>query len=117
MAARVTKLPRVPQAVRVIACLAAGVGLGLAFPNNAVVLAIAESGTWFPKTIVTFATAIILILISSALAKTLLSHKRASRFIAIIVSLYVVMGAVSLVYVSSRSRPGRSCGPTSQRSG
>ncbi len=96
-----TKLPRVPQAVRVIACLAAGVGLGLAFPNNAVVLAIAESGTWFPKTIVTFATAIIFILISSALARTLLSHKRASRFVAIIVSLYVVMGAVSLVYVSA----------------
>jgi Na+/H+-dicarboxylate symporter len=97
----VNKRPRVPQAVRVIACLAAGVGLGLAFPTNRVVLAIAESGTWFPKTIVTFATAIIFILMSSALAKTLLSHKRATRFLAVIVSLYVVMGAVSLVYVSA----------------
>ena len=40
---------------------------------TAIVLGIAESGTWFPKTVVTLATAIIFILIASALAKTLLS--------------------------------------------
>jgi Na+/H+-dicarboxylate symporter len=89
------------QAVKVVACLAAGLGLGFAFPHSAIVLALADSGTWFPKTIVTLATAIIFILMASALAKTLMSHARATRFLVIIVSLYVVMGAVSLVYVSA----------------
>ncbi len=89
------------QAVKVLACLAAGIALGFVFPHNAIVQAVAESGTWFPKTIVTLATAIIFILMASALAKTLISHARAGRFLAIIVSLYVVMGAVSLVYVSA----------------
>ena len=46
-------------AVRILACLAAGLTLGLLFPHNPVVLGLAQSGTWFPKTIVTFATAII----------------------------------------------------------
>jgi len=89
------------QAVRVVVCLAAGLGLGFAFPENAIVRLIAESGSWFPKTIVTLATAIIFILMASALAKTLMSQARATRFLAIIVSLYVVMGAISLVYVSA----------------
>ena len=61
-----------------------GLGLGLAFPQNPVVLAIAQSGTWFPRTIVTFATAIIFILMSAALARTLLTHTRGTRFLAIL---------------------------------
>ena len=87
--------------VRILGCLIAGLLLGIAFPTNPLVLWIAQSGTWFPRTVVTFATAIIFILMSAALAKTLLSHSRASRFLAIIVTLYVVMGAVSLLYVSA----------------
>jgi Na+/H+-dicarboxylate symporter len=77
-----------------------GLLLGILFPTNTFVLWIAQSGTWFPRTVVTFATPIIFILISAALAKTLLSHSRASRFLAVIVALYVVMAAVSLVYVA-----------------
>ena len=54
--ARLNFMPRIPQPVQVVACLLAGLGLGLAFPQNAIVLAIAQSGTWFPRTIVTLAT-------------------------------------------------------------
>ena len=92
---------RIPQPVKIVACLLTGLGLGLAFPQNAIVLAIAQSGTWFPRTIVTLATAIVFILMSAALARTLLSHARGTRFLAILVTLYVVMAAVSLLYVSA----------------
>jgi Na+/H+-dicarboxylate symporter len=88
------------QAVRVLACLIAGLALGFAFPKNPAVLLVAETGTWFPRVIVTLATAVIFILMASTLARTLLSHARAARFLAIIVSLYVAIGAVSLLYVS-----------------
>lgn len=85
----------------IAACLCTGLGLGLAFPQNQVVLAIAQSGTWFPRTIVTLATAIVFVLMSAALARTLLSHVRGTRFLAILVTLYLVMAAVSLLYVSA----------------
>jgi len=88
-------------AVRILGCLAAGLALGLLFPRNPVVLALAQSGTWFPKTIVTFATAIIFVLMSAALAKTLLTHSRSGRFLFSIIGLYVAMGFVSLLYVSA----------------
>ena len=84
----------------VFLCLAAGLTLGALFPQNPLVQWIAQSGTWFPKTVVTFATAIIFVLMSAALAKTLLSHARAGRFLLLLVGLYVLMGAVSLIYVS-----------------
>ncbi len=74
--------------------------LGLAFPSNPLVQAVALSGTWFPRTIVTLATPIVFILLTSALARTLLSHAAATRFLATIVGLYVLMGALSLLYVS-----------------
>ena len=90
-----------PQAARIVVCLLAGLGIGLGLPRNAIVLAIAESGTWFPRTIVTLATAIVFILMSAALAKTLRSHARATRFLVILVGLYVAMAAVSLLYVSA----------------
>src|SRR5262245_66252002 len=94
-------MPRIPQPVKIAACLFTGLALGLAFPQNAIVLAIAQSGTWFPRTIVTLATAIVFILMSAALARTLQSHTRGTRFLAILVTLYVVMAAVSLLYVSA----------------
>jgi Na+/H+-dicarboxylate symporter len=94
-------MPRVPQPVTIAICLLTGLGLGLAFPTSPVVLAIAQSGTWFPRTIVTLATAIVFVLMSAALARTLLSHVRGTRFLAILVTLYLVMAAVSLLYVSA----------------
>ncbi|HUK34941.1 MAG TPA: cation:dicarboxylase symporter family transporter, partial [Vicinamibacterales bacterium] len=89
------------QSAKVIGCLVTGLVLGWAFPRNALVQAIAESGTWFPRVIVTAATAIVFVLMSSALAKTLLTHARATRFLAALVAVYVLMGAVSLLYVSA----------------
>jgi Na+/H+-dicarboxylate symporter len=94
-------MPRLPQPVIIAACLGTGLGLGLAFPQNRVVLAIAQSGTWFPRTIVTLATAIVFILMSAALARTLLSHVRGTRFLAILITLYLIMAAVSLLYVTA----------------
>jgi Na+/H+-dicarboxylate symporter len=92
---------RIHPAVPVFGYLIAGLALGYAFPANPAVQWIAQSGTWFPKTIVTFATAIIFILMSAALAKTLFEQRQAGRFLLIIVGLYVAMGAVSLLYVSA----------------
>ena len=80
--------------MRILICLAAGLALGLLFPRNPVVLGIAQSGTWFPKTIVTFATAIIFVLMSAALAKTLLTHRRSGRFVLYLLGVYVSMGFV-----------------------
>jgi Na+/H+-dicarboxylate symporter len=87
--------------VRILICLAAGLALGLLFPRNPFVLGLAQSGTWFPKTIVTFATALIFVLMSAALAKTFLTHRRSSRFLFYVIGLYLVMGFVSLLYVSA----------------
>jgi Na+/H+-dicarboxylate symporter len=92
---------RIPQAAKVVVCLLGGLGLGLALPRDPIVLAIAQTGTWFPRTIVTLATAIVFILMSAALAKTLRSHARGTRVLAILVGLYVAMAAVSLLYVSA----------------
>ena len=92
---------RIPRPVKIIGCLLTGLGVGIVFPQNAIVLAIAQSGTWFPRTIVTLATAIVFILMSAALARTLQSHARGTRFLAILITLYVVMAAVSLLYVSA----------------
>ncbi len=64
-------------------------------------LGIAQSGTWFPKTIVTFATAIIFVLMSAALAKTLLMHSGSRPFLVCVIGLYVSMGVASLLYVSA----------------
>jgi len=44
---------------------------------------------------------VVAMLPSAALARTLLSHARGTRFLAILVTLYVVMAAVSLLYVSA----------------
>jgi len=93
-------LPWIPPAVRIFIFLAAGLALGTILPRNPVVLALAQSGTWFPKTVVTVAPAIVFVLMSAPVAKTLLTHSRAGRFLLIIVGLYVAMAAVSLVYVS-----------------
>jgi Na+/H+-dicarboxylate symporter len=92
---------RIHPAVWIFGYLIAGLALGVAFPKNPVVQWIAQSGTWFPRTIVTFATAIIFVLMSAALVKTLFERRHAGRFLMIVVGLYVAMGAVSLLYVSA----------------
>ena len=92
---------RVPPALKIFGYLAIGLALGVLWPRNPIVLWIAQSGTWFPRTVVTFATAIIFILMSAALAKTLLTHTRSGRFLLVVVGLYVLMGGVSLLYVSA----------------
>ena len=92
---------RVHPSVRVFGYLIAGLAIGAAFPNNRLVQWIAQSGTWFPRTIVTFATAIIFVLMAAALVKTLFERRHAGRFLMIVVGLYVAMGAVSLLYVSA----------------
>jgi Na+/H+-dicarboxylate symporter len=103
--------------VRILLGLAAGLTLGLLFPRNIFVLALAQTGTWFPKAIVTFATAIIFVLMSAALARTLLTHRRSGRFLTYVIGLYVAMGLLSLVYVAAwipvltgllMNRPGQS---------
>ena len=83
-------------AVSILGCLFVGLALGIFFPRNPVVLGVAQSGTWFPKTIVTFATAVIFVLMSAALAKTLLTYRRSGRFLAYVIGMYVAMGFVSL---------------------
>ena len=92
---------RVASALKIFGCLTIGLALGVLFPRNPIVLWIGQSGTWFPRTVVTVATAIIFILMSAALAKTLLTHTRSGRFLLVVVGLYVLMGGVSLLYVSA----------------
>lgn len=92
---------RVAPPLKIFGCLAIGLALGVLFPHHPIVLWIAQTGTWFPRTVVTFATAIIFILMSAALARTLLVHTRSGRFLLIVVGLYVLMGGASLLYVSA----------------
>ena len=79
---------RVAQSLKIFGYLAIGLTLGVLFPRNQVVLWIAQTGTWCPRTVVTFATAIIFVLMSAALAKTLLTHTRSGRFLLLVVGLY-----------------------------
>src|SRR5262245_3013425 len=94
-------MPRLPQPVNITVGLGTGLGLGFAFPQTPVVLPIAQRGTWFPRTLVTLATAIVFVLMSAAVARTLLTHARGTRFLAILVTLYLAMAAVSLLYVAA----------------
>ena len=90
-----------PLAFWVFVFLAAGLGAGLLFPGNRVAVAAYNSGTYFPKLIVTFATLIIFTLLSGATAKLVLFHrKQAGRLFALILAAYVALGAASLAYVA-----------------
>ncbi|WP_303801690.1 cation:dicarboxylate symporter family transporter [Alicyclobacillus macrosporangiidus] len=81
--------------------LVIGFGLGLEFPKNAVVQALALSGTYFPKTVVTFAAVVIFFLLSTATARLIMVHKeRAGQFFGRIFVMYLALGLISLIWVT-----------------
>lgn len=92
---------KIPLPVRVVVFLLAGLALGLRFPHNTFVQHLYISGTYFPKTIVTFAGFLIFNLLAAAMAKLMLFHKeKAGKTFGLILGMYVTMGAVSLVWAT-----------------
>ena len=92
---------KIPFPVWVVGLLAAGLGVGILWPKNALVGAVYLSGTYFPKLIVSLAPLLIFHLLAAATAKIILLHKeRAGRLFGLVVGLYVAMGAVSLFYAA-----------------
>ncbi len=90
-----------PLPIRVVLFLLAGLGLGLLFPRNSIVEYLYLSGTYFPKTIVTFAAFVIFNLLAAAMAKLMLFHReKAGKTFGVILGMYVTMGAVSLVWAT-----------------
>jgi len=91
----------IPLPIRVVGFLVGGLALGLAFPNSAVVQAVYLSGTYFPRTVVTFAAFLIFNLLAAAMAKLILFHgEKAGKMFSLILSMYVLMGAISLVWAT-----------------
>jgi Na+/H+-dicarboxylate symporter len=91
----------VPLAFWVIALLSAGLALGLFFPEDPLIQFLYLSGTYFPKTVVTFAAFIIFNLLAAAIAKLVLfSRYKAGRLFGLLLGLYVLMGLGSLLFVS-----------------
>lgn len=90
---------RIPLPIRVVAFLIIGLALGMAFPKNTFIHYVYISGTYFPKTIVTFAAFLIFNLLAAAMAKMMLWHKeKAGKLFGLILGMYVLMGCISLVY-------------------
>jgi hypothetical protein len=59
------------------------------------------SGTCFPRLIVTLAAVLVFHLLAAAMAKLILQHRgRAAALFLRIVTIYVVMGIVSLIYAA-----------------
>mgnify|MGYP001157634418 CR=1 FL=1 len=93
-------LLKIPFSVIVIFAVALGFLLGYLLPENTVLMMIAVSGTYFPKTIVTFATVIIFFLLAGATAKLITVHKeKAGVFFSTTFIVYVVLGLISLIWV------------------
>jgi Na+/H+-dicarboxylate symporter len=91
----------IPLPIWVIVFLAGGLVAGVLFPENRVANAIYTSGTYFPKTVVTFATLIIFAILSGATAKLVLYRRQgAGRLFGLILLAYVVLGFASLLYVT-----------------
>lgn len=92
---------KIPLPIMVVGYLTVGMILGYFFPTNQFVSALHISGTYFPKTIVTFAALLIFNLLAGAMAKLMLFHKeQAGRLFGLIFGAYVLMGLVSLFYVT-----------------
>jgi Na+/H+-dicarboxylate symporter len=87
--------------LKVVLLLALGLALGLLFPRNSSVRTLYLSGTYFPRFIVTLAALLVFHLLTAATAKLILHHRdRAGTLFVRIISLYVVMGVVSLIYAT-----------------
>jgi Na+/H+-dicarboxylate symporter len=96
------RLFTIPLPLRVLSLLALSLALGLLFPRSPIVKAIYLSGTYFPRFIVTLAAVLVFHLLTAATAKLILHHKdRAGAFFLRIVLIYVLMGIVSLIYVTA----------------
>jgi Na+/H+-dicarboxylate symporter len=94
-------LARIPLGVWVLIALAIGFTIGSRYPKSPVVKAIGTTGTYFPKTVVTFAAVIVFFLLSAATARLVLVHReRAGLFFRRTLGLYLVLGLLSLVWVS-----------------
>ncbi len=92
---------RIPLPILVVGYLIVGLCLGYAFPKNEIIGALHISGTYFPKTIVTFAALLIFNLLAAAMAKLMLYHKeQAGKLFGLIFGAYLLMGCVSLLYVT-----------------
>jgi len=68
----------IPLPICVMVCLAGGLAVGVLIPENRLANAIYASGTYFPKTVVTFATLIVFAILSGATAKLVLFHRQAA---------------------------------------
>jgi len=91
----------IPLPIWVVGLLVVGLILGYLWPQNPVIKALYNSGTYFPKTVVTFAAFFIFNLLAGATAKLVMFHReRAGKLFGLIFGLYVLMGAVSLIYVA-----------------
>jgi len=91
----------VPLPLKVIVFLMCGFVLGACLPSNPIVRVVYNGATYFPRLIVTFAALLIFHLLSAAVAKLILYHKQqAGRLFLHLVSLYVLMGIVSLIYAT-----------------
>jgi Na+/H+-dicarboxylate symporter len=91
----------IPLALWVFVFLASGLLVGILFPENRVAGVIYKTGTYFPKTVVTFATLVIFTLLSGATAKLVLFNRQgAGRLFGSILAAYVALGLASLVYVT-----------------
>ncbi len=94
-------LGKIPLPIRVVGFLVVGLALGFSFPHHEAVNMLFVSGTYFPKTIVTFAAFLIFNLLSAAMAKLMLFHKdKAGKMFGLIFTMYLVMGLISLLYVT-----------------
>jgi Na+/H+-dicarboxylate symporter len=91
----------IPLPIRVVGLLILGLALGLCFPKNLLVKNLYQSGTYFPRTVVTFAGFFIFNLLAAAMAKLMLFHKeKAGKMFGLILGIYVLMGFISLVWVT-----------------
>jgi Na+/H+-dicarboxylate symporter len=90
---------KVPFPYWVFITLAGGFLLGSYAPNQPFVKVLALSGSYFPKTIVTFAAAIIFFLLAGATSRLILVHKEtAGKLFGSIFLSYLVLGLTSLIW-------------------
>lgn len=91
----------IPLPIWVVGLLLVGLALGHLWPKNPVINVLYTSGTYFPKTVVTLSAFFIFNLLAAAMAKLVMFHReKAGKLFGLILGIYVLMGAVSLIYVA-----------------